>query len=245
MNWIYNNLLCGRKDSKLCVVYDALILCAIILSSTTLIFKDRIAYVVIVEIVTLFLFAVDYVLRLMTANLKLKKGKKSFLIYPITPGAIIDLLCLLPILALINSRFAVLSIFRLAKCIRMFKLLRFSKNFTMITNVLKKEKEVLGSILALSVGYILFTALIMYNLEDSFESFFDSVYWAVTALTTVGYGDIYPISDIGRVISMLSSLFGIAIVALPAGVITASFLEEIKENKKNESEKKEEEKVGR
>ena len=71
-------------------------------------------------------------------------------------------------------------------------------------------------------------ALVIFNVEpDSFNSFFDAIYWATVSLTTVGYGDIYPITTIGRVVTMVSSVFGIAIVALPAGVITAGYMKEI------------------
>ena len=74
----------------------------------------------------------------------------------------------------------------------------------------------------------------MFNIEDSsmFNNFFDAIYWATTTLTTVGYGDIYPLTNIGRVISMFSSLLGVAIIALPSGVITASYLEELRNSKK-------------
>ena len=76
----------------------------------------------------------------------------------------------------------------------------------------------------------------MFNLEDSsmFVNFFDALYWATTTLTTVGYGDIYPATDVGRIISMFSSLFGVAIIALPSGVITASYLDELREERKKE-----------
>jgi voltage-gated potassium channel len=68
--------------------------------------------------------------------------------------------------------------------------------------------------------------------EATFSSFFDALYWATVTLTTVGYGDLCPVTDVGRVVSMLSSLFGVAIIALPSGVITASYLEELKSSKK-------------
>lgn len=80
----------------------------------------------------------------------------------------------------------------------------------------------------LAIGYIVISALIMFNVEPAtFPSFFDAVYWATVSLTTVGYGDIYAVSTIGKVITMLSSVFGIAIVALPAGIVTAGYMEEI------------------
>ena len=72
----------------------------------------------------------------------------------------------------------------------------------------------------------------MFQVESSsFNSFFDAIYWAVVTLTTVGYGDIYPISDIGRFVSMLSSFMGIAIVALPTGIIIAGYMNELDNDK--------------
>ena len=80
----------------------------------------------------------------------------------------------------------------------------------------------------MAVAYILISALVIYNVEpESFETFFDAIYWATISLTTVGYGDIYPITTIGRIVTMISSAFGIAIIALPSGVITAGYLDEI------------------
>ncbi|MBR5437870.1 MAG: two pore domain potassium channel family protein, partial [Clostridia bacterium] len=84
----------------------------------------------------------------------------------------------------------------------------------------------------MAVAYVLVSALVIYNVEpETFETFFDAVYWATISLTTVGYGDLYPVTTIGRIITMVSSAFGIAIIALPSGIITAGYLEEIKEEK--------------
>ena len=111
--------------------------------------------------------------------------------------------------------------------------MRYSKSFEIIGNVLRSSRESLIAVCALAGGYILVSALIIFNVEpDSFKNFFDAIYWATVSLTTVGYGDIYPVSTLGRVITMLSSVFGIAIVALPAGIITAGYMNEI--NKEHE-----------
>ena len=73
--------------------------------------------------------------------------------------------------------------------------------------------------------------MIIYNVEpDTFDTYFDAIYWATVSLTTVGYGDIYPVSTMGRIITMVSSVFGIAIVALPAGIITAGYMNELEKN---------------
>ena len=99
--------------------------------------------------------------------------------------------------------------------------------------------------LGIAVFYVFLTALIMFNAEphinpitgeQTFRDFFDALYWATVTLTTVGYGDMVPVTDIGRFISMLSSLFGVAIIALPSGVITASYLEELRSQRKEEND---------
>ena len=116
--------------------------------------------------------------------------------------------------------------------VNILKVLRYSKSFNLIISVVKREKKGLIAVGVLAGGYILLSALIMFQVEpESFESFFDAIYWAVVTLTTVGYGDIYPTSDIGRIVSMLSSFMGIAIVALPTGIITAGYMNEL--NKSN------------
>ena len=81
------------------------------------------------------------------------------------------------------------------------------------------------------------SALVIFNVEpDSFDTFFDAIYWATVSLTTMGYGDIYPITTAGRIITMVSSIFGIAIVALPAGIITAGYMNEINDHEEDSSE---------
>jgi len=113
--------------------------------------------------------------------------------------------------------------------------MRYSKSFGIIKNVLHNSKDSLVAVCILAAGYILISALIIFNVEpESFGTFFDAIYWATVSLTTVGYGDIYPVTTIGRVITMISSIFGIAIVALPAGIITAGYMSELQ----NENDKK-------
>ena len=105
-----------------------------------------------------------------------------------------------------------------------------------LLRVMKKEKNILLTVGLIAVCYIIITALIMFNVEESnmFQDFFDALYWATTTLTTVGYGDIYPATDLGRIISMFSAIFGVAVIALPSGVITASYLDELREIKQNQ-----------
>lgn len=201
----------------------------------------------VIEVITVTAFIIDYILRWYTADIQLKKGWISYVIYPFTLMAIIDLLSILPGLNLISPEFKLLRITRLLKIVRLLKVFRYSEKVTLFIRVLSKEKEVLLSVLILAVFYIFITALIMFNAEphinpdtgeETFHSFFDALYWATVTLTTVGYGDLCPVTGIGRMVSMLSSLFGVAIIALPSGVITASYLDELREyNRKKNNHK--------
>lgn len=224
---------CGNLCSK---IYDFIMMAAIVLSLIPLAFKESNTLFLWFDRATVSLFILDYLLRLFTADLKLKQSVFSFFLYPITPMAVIDLLSILPSLTFLNNSLRILRLFRFArtlKVLRALKFLRYSKSFDIITNVFKKQKKLLSAVAATAVAYILVSALVIYNVEpESFHTFFDAIYWATISLTTVGYGDIYPVTTIGRIVTMVSSVFGIAIIALPSGVITAGYLNEI--NKEDE-----------
>ena len=156
--------------------------------------------------------------------------------------AIIDLLSILPSLTVMAKGYRLLKIFRLLrtfKVFRVFKAFRYSKNINMVVNVFKKQKDSLLVVCAFAIGYILVSALVMFNAEpETFETMYDAIYWATISLTTVGYGDVYATTSIGKFITMVSAILGIAIVALPAGIIIAGYQDELNEMKSNEGEKK-------
>ena len=233
----------GDKESLL---YDILMLIAITASIIPLMFVEENHTFRIIEQITVSLFIVDYLLRWSTADFRLKKNSWSFVIYPFTGWAIIDLLSILPGLSLLGRGFKIFRVTRLLRILRLFKFIRYSEKIQVLGRVIRKEKGVLLTVLGIAVFYVFLTALIMFNAEPhinpvtgekTFRDFFDALYWATVTLTTVGYGDMVPVTDIGRFISMLSSLFGVAVIALPSGVITASYLEELRDekNKKHES----------
>lgn len=243
---IYQIIEQGKHGDKISVAYDVLMFVAIIVSIVPLMFvEDHVAFHYI-EMVTVSFFIIDYVLRWITADLRLGKGALSFLIYPFTFWGVIDLLSILPGLSVLSKGFKIFRVTRLLKVMRLFKFLRYSDKIQVLGKVIRKEKTVLMTVLGIAVFYVFLTALIMFNVEPrinpetgatTFRDFFDALYWATVTLTTVGYGDLTPVTDIGRLVSMLSSLFGVAVIALPSGVITASYLEELR-NAKNESKQK-------
>ena len=231
---VYEIIEVAREDDKASFWYDMLMLLTIVVSILPLAFKKRYWIFQYTDEVTTTLFIVDYLLRLWTADFKLNdRSAAAFFRYPFTPWAIIDLVSILPTLAYLHVKlrmFRVFRLFRTLRVLRIFKALRYSKSMTIIMTVIRNSKEALGAVCMLAVMYILVSALVIFNVEGkSFDTFFEAVYWATVSLTTVGYGDIYPVTTAGRVITMVSSLFGIAIVALPAGIITAGYMEELVE----------------
>lgn len=226
----------SQDDDKASFFYDVFMMVSIFISIVPLAFKVTNSFFHGIDIVTATIFIIDYILRLITADYKLRKsGIISFIKYPFTPMAIIDLVSILPALSIIGSGFKLLRLFRMFRTFRVFrvfKAFRYSKNIIIILKVMKNAKNALLTVCVLAIGYIFIAALIIFNIEgDSFNTFFDALYWATVSLTTVGYGDIYPVTSIGRVITMISSIFGIAIVALPSGIITAGYLDAINEEK--------------
>ncbi len=220
-------------------IYDVIMLIVIFLSLVPIAAKRTDGVMAIIDIAATVVFIIDYILRLTTADYKLKKGRLSFVLYPITLMAIIDLLAILPTLIPVSGTLRVLKVFRLLRTLRVFrvfKVIRYSKSIAIIFDVFKKQRDSLLVVCGLAVGYILVSALIVISVEpDTFPTFFDAIYWATVSLTTVGYGDIYAVSGAGKVITMISSIFGIAIVALPAGIITAGYMDELHARKKDKA----------
>jgi voltage-gated potassium channel len=216
------------KDS-LGRLYDNLMVVIILLSLVPLMFRERNNFLIILDKVTVFLLITDYILRFYTADYMFsQKSVWSFIRYPFAPSSIINLLAILPSVTYLNNAFGVFRLFRVFRVFRMVKLLNYSKSVTIVINVFKKEKQALITVASLAVIYIFTSALVLYNVEpETFKHFFEAIYWATITLTTVGYGDITPLTTVGRLVTMFSSLFGLAVIALPTVIFTAGYLNEV------------------
>jgi voltage-gated potassium channel len=235
---LYEIIEIADDNDRLSTVYDIFMMLVIFVSVIPLAFKQSNLAFDIIDKVSVVVFIIDYILRLITADYKLHDGAKSFVKYPFTIMAIIDLLSILPSFTILNSSLRLFKTFRLIRSFRIFRVFkvfkaaRYSKSVQLIVNVLKKEKDALAIVCGIAIFYVLISALIILNVEpDTFDNYYDAVYWATVSLTTMGYGDIYPVTAVGRFVTMVSSFVGIAIVALPAGLITSGMTEEINKQK--------------
>lgn len=193
------------------------------------------------ETIFVILFTVEYALRMWTSELMYPKlpAWKARLRYTVSPMAIIDLLSILPFyLPLTGMSVGILKSVRLVRVLRIFKINRYTSALTLIGRVLKtRATQLLSSILVIFV-LIFIAAMLMYDVEhkaqpEVFNNALSAMWWAMSTITTVGYGDIYPITSFGRVISGFITFLGIGLTAIPTGIISAGFIEQSKIIKTN------------
>ena len=213
--------------------YDRLMTVAIIVGLIPLTLKGTNLFANLIDLIVSILFIIDYIARIYTADYKMGvKSYKAYLAYVTTPLAIFDLLSILPVLYVFIPVSSLIGLLRLFRAFRVLKLVRYSKTMVIISNVVRKVKKQLLAVLLLIIVYIFVSAMLIFQLEpDLFETFFDALYWATISITTIGYGDIYPVTNIGKLITMVSALMGMAVIALPTGIITAAYMAEITKKK--------------
>ena len=226
--------------------YSAGMVVCIVVSIVPLAFRSEPAAFRVTEAICTAVFIFDYAARWITADLD-DPSRYPFARYPFRPLAVIDLVSILPSVTALGSGFRLFKVFRLARSLRILrtlrvfrtlKLARYSRSIQMIGSVFREQRESMLTVLMLAFAYILISALVVYNVEpDTFSDFFEAVYWATVSLTTMGYGDIYPVTTVGRLVTMLSSLLGIAVVALPAGIVTAGYMDELKKEREENGKK--------
>lgn len=244
----------GDKDDQVSRYFDVFIMVLIILSVMSIIIESFDEVVVNFgshlsrfEVFSIGVFTIEYGLRLLTADIAFpnKSKLKSLIRYILSPMAIIDLLAILPMylpmVIPVDLRF--LRILRLTRLLRVFKLNRYTKSLSLLNRVLKREKEQLIVTIFITSLLLLLSSSIMYYLEhdaqpEAFPNIVSSLWWAIATLTTVGYGDIYPVTTLGRLLSGFIAILGIGLVAMPTGIISAGFLAEIDKDKEEDKAEK-------
>ena len=196
------------------------------------------------ELFSVFVFTIEYVLRIWTANLdpEYKKPVIGNLRYALTPLAVIDLLAILPFyLSFIGADLRLLRILRVFRVFRLFKIVRYVSALALINSVVKEKREELAISLVFTVFLLLIASSLMYYVEydsqpENFSSIPETMWWGIATLTTVGYGDIYPVTPLGKILGGIISIIGIGLFALPTGILASGFSDELEKNKKNTDE---------
>ncbi|MCR5033951.1 MAG: ion transporter [Clostridia bacterium] len=231
----------GAEQSMYGKIYDVTMIIVICLSLVPLLFKEQTAVLIWLDRITVSVFILDYLLRWGTADYYFRaKGATSFLRYPFSPMAILDILTILPSFTFLYSGMKTVRVLRLIQALKVFRVFRSFRYFThlsMLERVLYKKRGALLTVILLALGYIVVTAMLMLQTEpEIFDDFIDAIYWSTVSLSTTGYGDIVPVTAVGKIITTISTLFGMLIIAIPAGIITAGYVEETKLNQTEEKE---------
>ncbi len=186
---------------------------------------------VIAEAVTVGIFCIEYLLRIWTADLLYPNlsRPRAVLRFLYSFDGIVDLLTILPM-----SMFSGFVAFRMLRVVRIFHLFRINANddsFTVITGVLKEKRNQIISSVFIIIVLMLASSLGIYSAEheaqpDVYRNAFSGIWWSVATLLTVGYGDIYPITVMGRIMAIVITFLGVGVVAIPTGIISAGFVEQ-------------------
>ena len=188
-----------------------------------------------IEFVTVTAFAVDYVLRIYTADFHyrgMSRGKAA-LKYTVSFGGIVDIISFLPVYLpfFFPSGAAAFRLVRVIRIFRLFRINAYYDSLNVITSVLSSKKNQLISSVSIILVLMLASSLCMYSLENEaqpevFSNAFSGIWWAASTLLTVGYGDIYPVTTMGRILGIVITFLGVGMVAIPTGIISAGFVEQ-------------------
>ena len=194
-----------------------------------------------IEAVTVAFFAVDYCLRLWTAPFvrpNLSPGRATWK-YFISFTGLVDLLSFLPyyLPVFFPAGAAVFRLFRVVRIFRLFQINAYYDSLNVITEVIASKRQQLVSSVFIIVVLMVASSLAMYSVEHAaqpevFSNAFSGIWWAVSTLLTVGYGDIYPITNLGKILSICITFLGVGMVAIPTGIISAGFVDQYSRLKK-------------
>lgn len=191
------------------------------------------------EVASILIFTLEYLARLWTCTLDPRyagpvKGRIRFMLSPL---AIVDLLAFLPFyLPLLGLDLRFMRLFRAFRILRVVKLSRYSDSFQILVAVLKNRKDELILTLTGVLVLMVVTSSLMFYIENAvqpqkFPDIPTAMWWSIITLTTVGYGDVYPVTELGRILAALTAILGSATLAFPAGILGAGFVEELRKRR--------------
>lgn len=239
---IFEIISVAGKGDKLSKIFDITIISLIFINlfiaflDTFTLSSNITKFYYTIEIISIIIFTIEYLLRIWTTNLLYPDKSRSMAIikYIFSFSSIIDLLAILPFYMQFFFPYNLLALrsLRLLRMFRVLKINRYSKAFNKLADVFKQKKdELLVSIFVISL-LIIISSILIYNFEnpaqpDVFKNAFSGIWWSIATFTTIGYGDIYPITTMGKILSSIIAFLGIALVAVPTGIITSGFNQKI------------------
>lgn len=189
----------------------------------------------VINTITVIFFTIEYILRLYSINYK----KRSRFKFAFTPFMIIDLIVILPFyLSMFNIDLGFLRALRIIRIFKLFRVVKYAEFDNLLFNIIKEKKEEFIFIFVVLIVLVLTLTPIVYHFEkevqpEVFSSMTTTMWWAVITFTTVGYGDMYPITAVGRILTAIVSFLGIALYAIPGSIFTSALLEKLNERKRN------------
>lgn len=249
---IFEILELAEADDLLSRIFDIFILSlislnvvAVILQTVSRLSDNYASFFYLFELFSVATFTVEYLLRIWscTADERFSAPLTGRLRFAITPMALVDLIAILPFYlpfaVSLDLRFV--RAIRLLRLLRLFKLGRYSTSLKTLGNIFRQKKEELYITAFIVTIMLIIASSLMYFIENeaqpkAFSSIPAALWWGVATLTTVGYGDIYPVTALGRLLGAVIAVLGIGMFALPAGILSSGFAEEI--SKRNSNQKK-------
>ena len=233
------NILENKTDDKITRVFNnamiliiSLNIIAFILETENDFYENYKLYFYWFEIISIGIFTIEYILRIYTCNVESKyKVKFGRIYYFFTPMALIDLLVIAPFfVSLFVADSRILRLLRLLRILRLLEGFRYSKSLNKLIKVIETRSNDLISSIFLLLCLLIITSTGIYFTEshaqpDKFSSILSSMWWSVGTLTTVGYGDVYPITSLGKFFGSLSAIFGVGLFAIPTGILASGFVE--------------------
>ncbi len=250
-NRVYNLIRDDDKNDLAANIFDDFIITLIIINVILVIMDtfnlpetvERISYGI--EVFSVIIFTIEYLLRLWTSDYIYSDNNKFIarVRYVFSLMALVDLFAILPfyIPFIIPVDLRVLRTVRIIRLFRLLKVNRYTNALNSIWSVFKNKASQLLSSLFIIFLLMIIASVLMYNVEnpvqpEMFRNAFSGLWWAVATVTTVGYGDIYPVTIFGKILSSIIAVLGIALIAIPTGIISAGFIELITKPEKKEEQ---------
>ncbi|WP_026835421.1 ion transporter [Eubacterium xylanophilum] len=246
---IFHVIQIGDKEDVPSRIFDIFIVFVIVINllvtfmSTFEEFKAWTGIIDGIELISIIIFTVEYILRVWTADFLYPdmSGGLARLRFVFSFYGIIDLLTFFPYYIPIFVPAGVVA-FRMFRVIRIFRLFKINAQydaFNVIVDVLKEKKNQIISSMCMIAILLLASSMCMYSIEheaqpENFKNAFSGLWWSVSTMLTVGYGDIYPVTIAGKFMAIVISFLGVGMVAIPTGIISAGFVEQYTKSKNSE-----------